>query len=89
MRTLSAKTQRQLDELEREAKHSGVEHHLRAAREMASRGKSVREIEFMTRWLFSKDAIDALRAEAAVNTTISRAFWSLPPDPRALFCRRP
>jgi hypothetical protein len=73
MKTLPAKTQRVLAELEREARRAGVEHHLRAARELAKDNLPTRQIQFMTRWLFSKEAIAALRAEARasqrVNTT--------------------
>lgn len=64
MKKLSIKTQRVLRELEREAREADVLHHLRAARELAKDGASVREIEYLTRWLFSKEAITALRAEA-------------------------
>jgi hypothetical protein len=67
MKKLPVKTQRLLSELEVAARANGVAHHWLAARELARRRVPAREIEFMTRWLFSKEAIKALQAEARLE----------------------
>jgi hypothetical protein len=61
MKALRIKTQRILAKLERDTRRAGLLHHLEAARALAANGLPVREIEFMTRWLFTKEAIAALR----------------------------
>ena len=71
MKKLPAKTQRMLATLEREAARVGASHHLRAARRLAATGKSATEIEGMTRWLFTKQAIAALLAEAKTKRKVT------------------
>ena len=53
-----------LDELEREAREDGLEHHLDAARGLAEIGLDVDTIDGMMRWMFSRVQIRALIAEA-------------------------
>ena len=63
------KTQRDIiAELDREAQHDGLVHHLAAARHLASQGLAVEVIEGMMRGMYTRKSIRALIAEARATT---------------------